>query len=401
MLIETLDKLYQASYKFYLTRGEGKIDREVAHQRAVKILGWFAVYLPENYGRLLEYDDPVLEYIQDNEKYPRRVGLAAGLNKTGEFLEYSKNFGAAFDTVGAVTKDPNDGAPQPRIVADRNGLGLSNWMMLPNPGQEEVGKTIMKLSKGINRKRLKIFVNTAVSSKSIREGRVVEDFENVNMYFLRQDIDVVEANFGHLATAGYQSEVANKSVFSQVIRQAVEYNHFGMVRPKIFSVKLSMDTPDEVLKNRVRTAIYLGVDQINIGNTTRDPQILEKLDLYYPDQGGGYCGSLALPLVLPKIELVRELCASKNKTLVISAAVDDWQTAIRAHVAGADLIQSLHGFIMPKTGGLGFFYRMNRGVARFCREMGLNNVSELRGRDDMLVRLDNWGSRGEDLDNWN
>lgn len=386
MFVESLDWLYRAAYKFYLTAGEGRIDREIAHERTLRILDWLAAYLPENYGQLLEYDSLILEYEHGNQKYVRRVGLAAGLNKTGEFLKYSKNFGAAFDTIGAVTKDAFAGAIRPRIVADKNGLGLVNWMKLPNPGRLVVAKTLKKVG-GVDREKLKIVVNTAVSEKSIEQDRVIEDFGDVNRFFLGQDIDVLEANFGHLATAGYQSRVASSEVFLEVMRQALEFNQTGVIKPKILAAKLSMDTPDKLLISEVRSALLLGVDQINIGNTTRNPQIFKQLELYAPDQGGGYCGSLALPLVLEKIEKVRELCMEHDKTLVISAGVDDWQSAVRAHVAGADLIQCLHGLVMPRTGGSGFFYRMNRGVARFCQEMGLGNVSDLKGQRWVLEYL--------------
>lgn len=399
MLVETLDLMYRGAYKFYLTKGDAKIDREIAHNRAVKLLKVMSTFLPADYGKFLEYDDPILEFENANQRYRRRIGLAAGLDKTGEFLRYSKNFGAAFDVVGGVTKLEFDGANHPRIVADRHGLGLMNWMKFPNPGQEKVAKTIDEEVSSIDRARFKIIVNTAVSAESIEGGRVIEDFEDVNLFFLRRDIDVLEANFGHLATPGYQGEVANQSVLASVIRHSVEFNQCGIYKPKIISAKLSMDLANDALLSRVKAAIYLGVDQINIGNTTRRPEILEKLDLYFPDQGGGYCGPLARPFVLEKIRLVGELCRKHQKTLIVSAGIDDWSSAVEAHIAGADLIQSLQGFLNPKTGGLGFFWRINRGVTKFCQKVGVGNVDKLKDRSDLLEFLN---PEGDEIDiDWN
>lgn len=390
MLVEGIDLLYRVAYKGYLTHGESKVDREIAHHRMVRLMRTVNRFLPENFGQLLDYQSPVLEYRHRGARYPNRTGIAAGLDKTGELAELFSQSGAAAGMSGGVTREGDDGAPKIRVTADRNGLGFMNWMKFPNPGQEIVAENLKKGKKRIDREKFKVGVNTAISQKSIQDKSVTGDFKEVNRFFLNQDIDVLEANFGHFATAGYQAAVGNREVFEAIVADMVQANHWEIDTPKITSVKLSMDSPIEVLVEQTKTAIRLGVDQVNIGNTTRHPEILSQLDLYTPDQGGGYCGPLSLEVVLPKVKILGEICSDKGATLTLSAGVGSFRAAVRAHITGADLIQSLHGLILPNTGGPGFFYRINKNVAEFCQSIQIDNVSQLRGKYWVLDYLDDY-----------
>lgn len=390
MLVESLDLFYKAAYYGYFTSGYGKVDRELAHKRAMRVLNTIWPYLPKGSERILQYRDPVLEYHSKDRYLSSRFGLAAGLDKTGEFLAVAKMLGVSSAKTGGVPKDSYDGALGVRITADRNNLGLVNWVQLASPGMEAVYRNMHPQLKIRDRDNFEIGVNTVVTKPSIEQDRIVEDFKTVNDFFLERDIDCLESNFGHLATKDYQNKVASDQTMIEVLTNAIVTNK-KQIFPKIISVKLSMDTPIERLQNQVKQLIKLGVDEINIGNTTRYPGILRRLHLYYPDQGGGYCGPLAFDLVLPKIEAVSDLCRESETTLTLSAGVDNWKNATRAHIAGADLIQSLHGLIMMPTGGPGFFYRMNRGVAEFVQSIRLENVSDLKDKHwvvDYLVDYD-------------
>lgn len=378
MRVETLDWMYRVAYSGYLTRGRGQIDREVAHRRMVGLMQIVHKYLPELNG-VFDFESPILEYRHGRERYRNRLGLAAGLDKTGNLVEIMSQSGAAIGAFGGVTKNEYGGAQSPRIVADRQGRGMMNWMKFPNPGMEVMAKNLKTGAQKIDRNKFKIDVNTAVSQKSIESGTVAEDFCAVNEFFINQDVDIVEANFGHLATSGYQEIVASEAVFETVVDKMMEANSSSS-QPKVTAVKLSMDLPVELILKYARLAIDRGIDQVNLGNTTRNPGILGQLDLYSPDQGGGYCGTLAYDVVWPKLVRLGRLCQEEDTTLVLSAGVDSAEKAVMAHVAGADLIQCLHGTILPPSGGPGFFYRMNKKVAEFCESIRIENVSELTGK---------------------
>ncbi len=75
--------------------------------------------------------DPVTLW---NIAFPNRVGLAAGLDKNGDYLDAMAMLGFGFIEIGTVTPRPQGGNPRPRIFRLKEVSGIINRMGFNNHG---------------------------------------------------------------------------------------------------------------------------------------------------------------------------------------------------------------------------------------------------------------------------
>ncbi len=67
-------------------------------------------------------------------KFSNPVGLAAGLDKNGEAIDFFGALGFGFLEVGTVTPKPQDGNPKPRMFRVYSANGIINRMGFNNKG---------------------------------------------------------------------------------------------------------------------------------------------------------------------------------------------------------------------------------------------------------------------------
>lgn len=67
-------------------------------------------------------------------RFPNRVGLAAGLDKTGECIDGMAALGFGFVEIGTLTPRPQPGNPQPRLFRIVDREAIVNRMGFNNPG---------------------------------------------------------------------------------------------------------------------------------------------------------------------------------------------------------------------------------------------------------------------------
>lgn len=86
--------------------------------------------------------------------FPHRVGLAAGLDKNGDYIDALAAMGFAFIEIGTVTPKPQEGNPKPRLFRLTKSKAIINRMGFNNKGVdyllEQVKKRKSKVILGIN-----------------------------------------------------------------------------------------------------------------------------------------------------------------------------------------------------------------------------------------------------------
>ena len=82
------------------------------------------------------YDRPSLEREVFGLKFKNPVGLAAGFDKNGEYIEELSNFGFGFIEVGTVTPLPQPGNEKPRMFRLPKDGALINRMGFNNKGKK-------------------------------------------------------------------------------------------------------------------------------------------------------------------------------------------------------------------------------------------------------------------------
>ena len=77
------------------------------------------------------------------------LGLAAGLDKNGDYIDNLANLGFGFLEIGTVTPKPQYGNKKPRIFRLKQDQALINRMGVNNDGVEVIVERIKKKHKNI------------------------------------------------------------------------------------------------------------------------------------------------------------------------------------------------------------------------------------------------------------
>jgi dihydroorotate dehydrogenase len=71
-------------------------------------------------------------------KFPNPVGLAAGLDKNGDYIDGLARLGFGFLEIGTITPRPQDGNPKPRLFRIPEAQGIINRMGFNNAGVDRL-----------------------------------------------------------------------------------------------------------------------------------------------------------------------------------------------------------------------------------------------------------------------
>jgi len=77
-------------------------------------------------------------------EFPNKVGLAAGFDKNGEYIDTLASLGFGFIEIGTVTPLPQSGNPLPRVFRLPEAESLINRMGFNNQGVDQVVKNIQQ-----------------------------------------------------------------------------------------------------------------------------------------------------------------------------------------------------------------------------------------------------------------
>ncbi|MBE9548911.1 MAG: quinone-dependent dihydroorotate dehydrogenase [Proteobacteria bacterium] len=77
-------------------------------------------------------------------KFPNRVGIAAGLDKNGDYIDALGGLGIGFLEIGTVTPKAQPGNPRPRLFRLPNSQAIINRMGFNNKGVDHLVKQVRK-----------------------------------------------------------------------------------------------------------------------------------------------------------------------------------------------------------------------------------------------------------------
>ena len=117
-----------------------RLPPETAHE-----LGLRGLRLLQNSWRPFE-TDPTLEVEAFGRRFAHPVGLAAGFDKNGDYVDALGALGFSHIEVGTVTPRPQPGNPRPRLFRMRQARALVNRMGFNNKGAEYVAERLQHAS---------------------------------------------------------------------------------------------------------------------------------------------------------------------------------------------------------------------------------------------------------------
>ena len=264
------------------------------------------------------------------KNYKNKLGIAAGLDKDGEYIDCLAALGVGFIEVGTVTPVKQVGNPKPRLFRNRKDKSLLNRLGFNNKGVESLVENLKKRNSTIP-----IGVSIGKNFDTPNE-QAYQDYlfcmEKVYQYSNYIAINISSPNTKELR------ELSNKQFLKNLILKIKEKQNqlsksFNYV--PIF-IKISPDETKQQLEDICKCIIDCKIDGIISSNTT----------INHADKNG-YGGLSGLPLrdkATEKLIFIKNIVG--NKVPIIASggvmSVSDYLEKINA---GADLVQVYTGFI--------------------------------------------------------
>jgi len=323
------------------------LDPEIAHHLTFKILKFL---------NFIKFLDLIKKSRPDPKNilglnFKNKIGVAAGLDKNGEYIEILDKLGFGFIEIGTVTPRPQKGNSKPRLFRVIDKDALINRFGFNNKGIDRVLENVKKSNYsailGINiGKNYDTELHQAVDDylKCFRKAYKIADYISVN---------ISSPNTKNLR------DLQSEEHFNLLIKHLkAEQNKLKKLHQKYtpFLVKISPDLEPIHLDVICKTLIENNVDGIIATNTTIDRQDI--LSSKYHQEAGGLSGR---PLK-DKSTFVLKYISKKlqGKVSIIGVGgISSYEDAKEKFESGADLIQIYTGLIYK---GLGLIDEIHRGI---------------------------------------
>ena len=197
--------------------------------------------------------------------FPNRIGLAAGLDKSGQCINGFGSMGFGFVEVGTITPKPQSGNPKPRLFRLKEHNAIINRMGFNNPGIEKAIDNIIKSSKGYS----------GIVGVNIGKNRITPNAEALDDYMkgLRSFYniaDYIAVNVSSPNTSGLrelQSPEYAKKLISPLMKERDLLSHqYEKIVP--IAVKLDPDMQRDQIMALAELFLELKIDAVIATNTT-------------------------------------------------------------------------------------------------------------------------------------
>ena len=197
--------------------------------------------------------------------FPNRIGLAAGLDKSGQCINGFGSMGFGFVEVGTITPRPQSGNPKPRLFRLKEHNAIINRMGFNNPGIENAIDNIIKSSKGYN----------GIVGVNIGKNKITPNAEALDDYMkgLRRFYniaDYIAVNVSSPNTSGLRElqspEYAKKLISPLMKERAILSHQYEKIVP--IAVKLDPDMQRDQIMALAELFLELKIDAVIATNTT-------------------------------------------------------------------------------------------------------------------------------------
>ena len=197
--------------------------------------------------------------------FPNRIGLAAGLDKSGQCINGFGSMGFGFVEVGTITPRPQSGNPKPRLFRLKEHNAIINRMGFNNPGIENAIDNIIKSSKGYS----------GIVGVNIGKNKITPNAEALDDYMkgLRSFYniaDYIAVNVSSPNTSGLRElqspEYARKLISPLMKERAILSHQYEKIVP--IAVKLDPDMQRDQIMALAELLLELKIDAVIATNTT-------------------------------------------------------------------------------------------------------------------------------------
>lgn len=299
--------------------------------RGLKLLYWLglaSLFAPK------EKNKPIEAF---GLQFTNAVGLAAGLDKNGDYIDALGALGFGFIEVGTVTPLAQSGNPKPRLFRLNKDQALINRMGFNNKG-------VAHMKKRLQKRRFKGIVGVNIGKNfSTPLERAYEDY----LFCLRElyaYADYIVVNLSSPNTPGLRAlqfgEQLNSLLNSLKLEQSVLSKKHGRYVPML--LKIAPDISVKECEDIAQVLLENNMDGVIATNTTISRDGL--YDSALAHEAGGLSGK---PLANRSVLIVKTLRKYLQGTIPIIGVggITDQASAEAKIKAGANLLQIYTGFI--------------------------------------------------------
>lgn len=331
------------------------IPPETAHAYTLRIL-ILALKIP-GIKTLLKghfcFPSPTLEKKVFGLAFPNPVGLAAGFDKDGRYLEAMAHLGFGFIEVGTVTPRPQAGNPKPRLFRLPADQALVNRMGFNNAGADALAE---RLRRG-KPSSVVLGINIGKNKETPNE-RACDDYLYC-FHTLFPFADYFVVNVSSPNTPDLRA-LQDKEPLTKLLQQLQEANARQAPAPKPILLKIAPDLNESQLDDIVEIAEKTHLSGIIATNTTTGRSHLNTTAAEVERIGNG--GLSGKPLKAKSTEVIQYLAhKSKGKLPIIGVGgISNEADAKEKIYAGAGLVQIYSGLVYQ---GPSIVKKILRGLA--------------------------------------
>lgn len=264
-----------------------------------------------------------------------KVGLGAGLDKNGDYIDSLAMIGFGFLELGTVTPLAQKGNSKPRLFRIRSNKALVNSMGFNNKGVDHLVSNILnrksKIPLGISiGKNLSTPLENAVDDYLICLEKVykVADYIAIN---------ISSPNTKDLRSL--ETKVYFKKLITALKEKQTSLSHNFKYVPLF--LKISPDISESNLTSLISVVLEKKIDGLICSNTTTDHQ--------HPSAKGGLSGQPLYQSSTQQLLKVREL-VGQDFPIIASGGVIDKEGYLGKLNSGANLVQVYTGLIYEGPG---------------------------------------------------
>lgn len=322
-----------------------QFDPEEVHHFVVKRLKWFHDYFPMGKTILRSSFDIHLKGLEREVfgiKFKNPVGLAAGFDKNGEYVEALSNLGFGFIEVGTVTPLPQPGNDKPRMFRLQEDEAIINRMGFNNKGVDVMAERLRLLKQ--KEPNIVVGGNIGKNKNTPNEDAVSDYIKCFDRLF--DVVDYFVVNVSSPNTQGLRALQEKEPLKALLNTLQVRNLKHDISRPIL--LKIAPDLTNEQLDDIIEIVKETGIAGVIATNTTIDRSGLNSEESV-KNEMGGLSGK---PLTQRSTEVIRYLADKSGRSFPIIGVggIHSPEDAKEKLAAGAALVQLYSGFIYEGPG---------------------------------------------------
>ncbi|TCM60491.1 dihydroorotate oxidase A [Acinetobacter calcoaceticus] len=270
-------------------------------------------------------------------EFPNPVGLAAGLDKNGAYIDALAGLGFGFIEIGTITPRPQAGNPQPRLFRIPQAQAIINRMGFNNDGVDQLVENVKAAKfKGILGINIGKNADTPVEDATLDYLICLEKVYNYASYVTVNISSPNTKNLRSLQSGDALTELL-ETLKNRQLELAEQHQHYV---PLV--LKVAPDLTQLDIKFIAAQLVQFKIDGLIVTNTTLSREGVE--NLAFGDEAGGLSGAPVFEKSTACLKAFAGYLKGQVALIGVGGIVAGDQ-ALAKQNAGANLVQLYSGLI--------------------------------------------------------